>query len=249
MKSPAQFAAESESRPELPYATCERVSGYGVMGQPFASGHILGLRRWTASSIGAGFTSIWHRDPAGTWTFYETEPDGFACSRYFGGDADRLRIEPIHLEWLDQHRLRIRTASGSVDWTVEMQSSTRTRLMSFIGPILPLAVWRWGPVLRGIGTIAGAALRVGRVQLTGKTSNNQHFDANPLRVWHVASSHATVEGVDVGPAGPLQEQAHMADFYFPQHGIFALGRVFVTPPPAEVAAQPGPGVAVRERPR
>jgi hypothetical protein len=25
------------------------------------------------------------------------------------------------------------------------------------------------------------------------------------------------------------EQAHMADFYFPQRGIFAMGRVFVTP--------------------
>ena len=46
--------------------------GYGVMGLPFSSGHILGLRRWTASSVGDRFTSIWHRDPIGHWTFYES---------------------------------------------------------------------------------------------------------------------------------------------------------------------------------
>jgi hypothetical protein len=30
----------------------ERFFGYGVMGPPFASGYVLGLRRFTASSIG-----------------------------------------------------------------------------------------------------------------------------------------------------------------------------------------------------
>jgi hypothetical protein len=29
--------------------------------------------------------------------------------------------------------------------------------------------------------------------------------------------------------GPLAEQAHLSDFYIPQRGIFAVGRVFVTP--------------------
>ncbi|HKS90848.1 MAG TPA: hypothetical protein VJQ83_02880, partial [Tepidiformaceae bacterium] len=130
VQTPASIARQAEEHPELPKADCERVSGYGVMGLPFASGHVLGLRRWTASSIGDGFTSIWHRDPSGQWTFYETAPDGYACSRYFGGDADVLRIEPINLEWLDEHRLRIQTASRSVDWTIEMASTFVTRAMS-----------------------------------------------------------------------------------------------------------------------
>jgi hypothetical protein len=65
MREPADFARDREERPELPEGTCERVSGYGVMGLPFRSGHVLGLRRWTASSIGESFTSIWHRDPDG----------------------------------------------------------------------------------------------------------------------------------------------------------------------------------------
>jgi hypothetical protein len=67
------------------------------------------------------------------------------------------------------------------------------------------------------------------VQLTGTTSNGQHFDANPLRIWYVTMSRAVVEGGDLGPIGPLAEQAHMADFYFPQRGVFAVGRVFISP--------------------
>ena len=72
-------------------------------------------------------------------------------------------------------------------------------------------------------------LGVGKVQLSGTTSNHQHFDANPLRIWHVTDSHAVVEGEDLVPIGALKEQAHMAEFYFPQRGIFAMSRVFITP--------------------
>jgi len=45
MKSPAQFAQAVEERPALPPGDSERVSGYGVMGLPFAFGHVLGLVR------------------------------------------------------------------------------------------------------------------------------------------------------------------------------------------------------------
>jgi len=86
-----------------------------------------------------------------------------------------------------------------------------------------------------MGQVAGWALGVGTVRLTGLTSNGQHFDANPLRIWYVTDSRAVVEGQELGPVGALSEQAHMADFYFPQRGIFAVGRVYVTPP-SKIAA-------------
>jgi hypothetical protein len=86
-----------------------------------------------------------------------------------------------------------------------------------------------------MGAVAGRVLDVGKVRLTGTTSNRQHFDANPLRIWYVTASNAVVEGEDLGPVGPLAEQAHMADFYVPQRGIFAIGRVFITP------LKPAPG--------
>ena len=94
MKSPEQFAQAIEERPVLPPGDCERVSGYGVMGLLFASGHVLGLRRWTASSVGDRFTSIWHRDPTGRWTFYESVACEVACTRYFGADVERVQEGP-----------------------------------------------------------------------------------------------------------------------------------------------------------
>ena len=36
------------------------------------------------------------------------------------------------------------------------------------------------------------------------------------------------EPAEWGPIGPLDEQADLRDFYIPQRGIFAIGRVFVT---------------------
>ena len=229
MRAPAHFAQAVEDRPVLPPGECERVSGYGVMGLPFASGHVLGLRRWTASSVGDRFTSIWHRDPTGRWTFYESVPCEVACSRYFGNDVQRVRVGPIGIEWEAPNRLRVRTADEAVDWSVEIGATAATRMMSAMGSMLPMAAWRSGPVLSAMGAVAGRVLGVGRVQLSGTTSNHQHFDANPLRIWYVIQSHAVVEGEDLGPLGALVEQAHMADFYFPQRGMFALGRVFISP--------------------
>jgi hypothetical protein len=34
-----------------------------LMGLPLASGHILAMRRFPASSVGPGYTSVWHRGP------------------------------------------------------------------------------------------------------------------------------------------------------------------------------------------
>lgn len=229
MKAPAQFAQAVEDRPVLPPGECERVSGYGVMGLPFASGHVLGLRRWTASSVGDRFTSIWHRNPAGSWTFYESTACEVACTRYFGADVDRVREGPIDLQWEGPNLLRVRTSDGTVDWEIAIGATAATRMMSTMGSMVPLAAWRSQPVLRAMGAIAGRVLGVGTVQLTGTTSNRQHFDANPLRIWYVTASHAVVKGEDLGTIGPLAEQAHMADFYFPQRGMFAVGRVFISP--------------------
>lgn len=228
MKTPAQLARQIEEHPVLPRGDGECVSGYGVMGLPFASGHVLGLRRWTASSVGDGFTSIWHRDPVGRWTFYETLDGNAGCTRYFGAEVGRVEVGPIHLEWENAHRLHVWTADAAVDWMIETGSTLVTRVMSALGVATPLSAWRSKPVLRAMGAVSSRALGAGRVQLTGQTSNAQRFDANPQRIWFVTDSHARVQGEDLGRPGPLSTQAHMADFYFPQRGILAVGRVFVT---------------------
>ena len=230
MKEPAQVARYVEEFPRLPPGADERVSGYGVMGLPFRSGHVLGLRRWNASSVGPGFTSIWRRDPDGQWTFYESVDPDIACTRYFGAAVERVRVGPISLDWEDQRRLRVRTLEEpGVDWTLQFGATWITRTMSVVGSAIPASMWRWRPILSAMGRVAGPALGVGKVQLTGLTSNGQHFDANPLQIWYVTDSSAVVDGQEIGPIGPLPDQAHMADFYFPQRGIFAVGRMYMAP--------------------
>jgi hypothetical protein len=230
MQEPSQVARYIEEHPRLPPGASERVAGYGVMGLPFRSGHVLGLRRWAASSVGPGFTSVWHRDPKGSWTFYESVDPAVACTRFFGAGVEHVRVGPIALEWEGQRRLQVRTRDNlGVDWTLQLGSTVVTRAMSVLGSAIPTAVWRWRPMLSVMGRLAGPALGAGEVRLTGMTSNGQLFDANPLQIWYVTDSRAVVDGEELGPIGPLPDQAHLADFYFPQRGIFAVGRMYVTP--------------------
>jgi hypothetical protein len=95
VREPADIAADIERRSELPPGSEERFFGYGVMGLPFRSGHVLALRRFPASSIGPGYRSVWHRDPHGRWTFYQDQPGELACTRYFGSASMRCVRGPF----------------------------------------------------------------------------------------------------------------------------------------------------------
>jgi hypothetical protein len=69
-------------------------------------------------------------------------------------------------------------------------------------------------------------LRAGKVRLAGRAPNGQRFIANPLSIWLVANSEATLDGVDLGAIGPSPTPGRMADFWIPQRGVFAIGRAF-----------------------
>jgi hypothetical protein len=229
MRSPRAHATESERHPRLPPGSDERVAGYGGMGQPFASGHVLGLRRWTASSVGEQFSSIWHREPDGTWHFYESAQPQVACSRWFGHGVSESTVVPIEVTWDGPSQLHV-VADGRVDWRLTLAGSPMTRVMSAMGSGMPMPAWRSTAALKAMGAMASATLGVGRVSMTGLTANGLPFDANPLRIWRVVDTQATIGGVDAGPPAPLAEQARLGDFWIPQRGIFAMGRVFVGTP-------------------
>ena len=90
-----------------------------------------------------------------------------------------------------------------------------------------MAAWRSPTMLEVMGAVASTTLGVGKVSLTGLTANGLPFDANPRRIWRVVEASATIRGEDAGPPAPLPEQARLGDFWVPQRGIFAMGRVFV----------------------
>src|SRR5215470_16530734 len=99
MREPKDIVDEIEATAVLSEGEDERFSGYAVIGLPFRSGHVLALRRFPASSVGPGYTSVWHRDPQGAWTFYSSINPELGCSRYWGREITCNVVAPIEIEW------------------------------------------------------------------------------------------------------------------------------------------------------
>lgn len=226
MREPAAIVQDLERHSDVPPGSEERFFGYGVMGLPFRSGHVLGLRRFPASSIGPGYRSVWHRDPNGRWTFYQDQPDELACTRYFRAEVDEVRQVPIKIDWTGPGRFEVHTCDGDLEWMIEVGSTPVTQVLNRLGSLLPLRTWRSTAVLAVMSRVAGGALRAGRVRLAGIAPNGQRFVANPLTIWVATRSRATVGGEDLGEMGPAPEQARLRDFALPQRGVFVVGRVF-----------------------
>ncbi|RVW09130.1 hypothetical protein EGT67_13345 [Prescottella agglutinans] len=219
----------AEELPDLPPGDeFERFAGYAVMGVPFATGHYLALRHFPASSIGPGYDSVWHRDPAGRWVMYISAAPESSCPRYFGRALAESRTADITITWTGPNSFGV-TVDDTIDWSMTLARSLATRAMTAAGSLLPAALWRNDRVLTLMSRVAGPLLGVGRIGLTGETPSGHSFRANPRRLWAVERSRATVDGVDVGPPGPLPEQARLGGFWLPQRGVFAIGETYFTP--------------------
>jgi hypothetical protein len=225
MRSPAQVAADSETA-EVPAGPGERFAGYGVMGLPFGSGHVLAMRRFPASSIGPAYTSVWHRDPEGRWVFWQDQPAEQSCPRYFSNAVSEMRTVDIDLSWPGEATLQVRIPEVDLVWLATLRSTPVTRVLSTVSSALPDRAWRSPSLLKAMGSVAGFALRAEKVAMVGTSPNGQAFVASPLRVWVIDESDARLGDDDLGSPGPLAEQAQLGDFRIPQRGVFAAGRAF-----------------------
>ena len=73
----------------------DRFSGYAVI-EAAVSVRTCSRVASLPASVGPGYTSVWHRSPAGNWTFYSTVPPEQGCSRYFGGQVQRNVVRSIN---------------------------------------------------------------------------------------------------------------------------------------------------------
>lgn len=221
--NPWAAAAAVTAHPVLPAGNDERFVGFAIMGLPFSNGHYLALRQFPATTFAPAYISVWHRDPACAWTFYATTPGQQSCARYFSSATPNDPVQcAIDLVWESPWSVRIEIP-GLLRWTVEMQSTWATRLLTSIGGRLPVAAWTNPSTLSVISRIAGPALGVGDVRLTGTAANGQRYLVAPTAVWAVSTSRATLRGQDLGPIGPLLRQARLGDFRLPQRGIGVIG--------------------------
>jgi hypothetical protein len=209
--------------PVLPEGDDERYAGFGVMGLPFENGNYLALRHFPAASFAPAYLSVWHRDPAGNWTFYATTPAEQSCARYFSSATgnDSVQCE-IDIAWITPWWFRV-TIPGLLEWSVHMESTFASRLLTKVAGLLPESAWTNRSMLGIIGRIAGMTLGAGDVRLAGAAPNGQHFMVAPRKVWAVSASRAVLRGHDLGPIGRLAEQAKLADFRPPQSGICVIG--------------------------
>jgi hypothetical protein len=228
---PREIIRSIEESAALPAGTGDRFAGYAVIGLTFRSGHVLALRRFPASSVGPGYTSVWHRDPTGNWTFYSTVPRQQGCSRYFDSLVKREIVTPIDIVWTGSEQFRV-LIGNSVQWELTLSQSTLSRLMNIGARVVPDEWWRKTMMLKIMGYAARVGLRTGKINLSGKTPNGNQFIANPRRMWLIDSSRAIVDRIDLGPVGALDQQANLNDFLIPQRGIFAVVRAFLEAPEA-----------------
>jgi len=230
VKAPGTIARRIEQSTPMPPGRAERFFGYSVVGLPFASGDVLAMRRFPSSSIGPGYTAIWHRSPGGSWTMWANIEPMNACPRYFGSELERAVQTPIKLSWPDPFRLTATIDDGRLlDWQIELGSTLVTRLFSAVGKVIPDGLWRRRSVRRTMAAAAGPLLGAGHLSLDGVTPNGQWFEANPKMIWFVTGGQAVLHGAGLGPFGSLVQQGSLGEFLIPQRGIFAVGQSLFEP--------------------
>lgn len=223
MTTPQSAVRAIAHHPNLPAGDDDRVSGFGIMGLPFDSGHYLAYRDFPASSFSPAYRSVWHRDADGRWTFYATTPAEQSCSRYFSVATTIPAVEcDITTTWTDPWSLVI-TIPGLLRWTVGMSSTPATRAVSRLGRAMPEWAWASVPVLAGMGRVAGPLLRTGGMRLAGTAPNGQNFRVAPRQIWAVRRSRAVLDGTSLGAVGRLATQSRLADFRLPQRGLCVIG--------------------------
>jgi hypothetical protein len=229
MKEPGDLVSANDSF-TIPEGGGDRFAGYAVMGLPFSSGHVLALRCYETSSVGSAYTSVWHRDPDGRWTFHQNVAPEQSCPRYFGAAISENTTEPIRIEWTGPREFRVTVeAPGEIDWYVRLEPTPVTRLMNAAANAIPSGWWRKRLLISIIETAARWMLGTGKLNLTGSTPNGNAFTATPRLVWSIAESRALIRGVDAGPPAPLAAQAALGDFRLPQRGVFAIVSAVLQP--------------------
>ncbi len=167
-KSPQTSSASRGSRRA-------RGSGSSATGLPFRSGHVLGLRRFPASSIGPGYRSVWH-DPHGRWTFYQDRPAELACTRFFGSAVDEVRAGPIRIDWTAPRGFQVRAGDRDLEWTSGGRVDARDPAFQRSWLRLSTRAWRSRPVLDVMSRVAGTALP-GRPRATDGTGAQMGSDS------------------------------------------------------------------------
>lgn len=229
--SPQWHAEIVERLARIPADDHERFVGYAILGQRFASGHVLALRRWPAASIGPAYTSVWHQRPDGTWRLYANVPPTHSCARYVDSATRGSWEGPIRLAWADPYRLRVDVRGVGLEWEIDFRRTWMTRTFTAARFLLPDSALASDVVLRVLEWMARAWLKGGTLGLSGVMPNGHKYRALPRRIWLMDDARAWFNGVSLGPPVQSKVGARIGTLTVPTSGALAFLTAQFTPRP------------------
>jgi len=206
-----------------PWAGYEYVKGWAVFALPFDSGHVLALRVLPEANLDP-YRSLWHRDPDGTWALYVDAPKGCACTRYYGAACALTGHAQIDVPWIGPATVRISMDKPSVDWTFTATSDWRFDLVNAVNGRLPLGTWRSRTLVAARERAAKVLLGLGDLQFHGVTPSGHVGTLMPDQIYAIETSHAVVDGVDLGHPISLRENPRIGSLPLPSRGVLAIGQ-------------------------
>jgi hypothetical protein len=224
MYAPAVLAKAAERRRlYVVDASAERFEGYSLMALPLSTGHVLAFHRRATSSIGPPFSSVWHRDPEGRWTFHADVVPSRSCLRYFGPAVHEVREGAIDVVWKSRFDLSVYVHAARLHMALRLCASRATRLVTAASHIVPGPLWQHDGALAAIGGAAGRALGAGAVPLSGRAPAGHAFRLHPRALWRVEAAAVVHDGRDLGEVSELCERVALADYTIPRCALFSVG--------------------------
>ncbi|HZQ49794.1 MAG TPA: hypothetical protein VFB69_05765 [Candidatus Dormibacteraeota bacterium] len=208
-----------ETHRESPWSSHEYVKGWGVVGLPFDSGHVLALRVLPESNF-VSYRALWHRNPHGEWAVYVDQQKPCACTTYYGAACSRTAYTPLRIEWIGPASVRVTMDRPSVDWTFTASDDWRLRALNAVNSRLPLASWRSRALVRAREEVA-RALGMGRLQLSGTTPSGHLGTLMPEELYFIEESRAVVDGMDLGRPAHLLDNPLIGTLPLPTRGVLA----------------------------
>lgn len=184
---------------------------------------MLALRVFPENDFGP-YRTVWHRDPAGSWSIHV---DGArldtACPRYYGAACERTAFASIDLAWSGPASLRVVVDSPSLEWTLTAFEDASLRFLNAVGARLPL--WTWRPrALLGARERLARRLGAGNLQFSGVMPSGHVGTLMPQRMYFIEESTATLDGADLGRPTQCHSNPEIGGVPLPARGILAVGQ-------------------------
>jgi hypothetical protein len=211
-----------ERRGAAPWPHHEYVKGWGVMGLPFDSGHVLALRVFPENDFGA-YKSLWHRDSEGHWSIHVDGPRlDTACPRYYGAACTQTGFARLALTWTGPATLQVIVDEPALKWTLTASSTTYLDWLNAVSTAMPTATWRPRALLHAREGMA-RMLGVGEIELSGVMPSGHTGTLMPKQMYFIDDSHAELGGVELGHPTHLKQCPTIGGVPLPARGMLAIG--------------------------